>query len=121
MTQDKIAQLLKSADGHRATISQLARKFEISRWYCRTILRKNNIKMYAVKNVPKASEQQRQRQVERMKILRRGALRNIRDCVIIFDDESYFSLENKYSQHFLSSDPKNVDSSVKFIGKTKFL
>uniref|UniRef100_A0A158P527 Tc1-like transposase DDE domain-containing protein n=1 Tax=Tetranychus urticae TaxID=32264 RepID=A0A158P527_TETUR len=93
----EIQKILKLASENGQKPSKIASKFNVSRRNIAYLLKKNNLQFYKKIDSPQSSEGQKERQTERLNILTNGVFRVGAYKHIIYDDESYFPLNNTHN------------------------
>ena len=120
MPKAKVSKL-KAMFDHKDGVSQrqVARKFSISQTYvCKILKNKSEIRYRKKQIIPARSEKQK----AKIKTLCGRLYRKFSQFTWVIDDESYFTLKHSTingNDGFYTSDISQVDSTVKYVTKTK--
>lgn len=115
----KLQEVSKNKIG--ASVRKLANRFKVSRETIRRNLKKLNLRYYKRKIVPRYTEKQLQEIPKKCRLLRRKFLKP--DCVLIMDDEKYFTFSNNNDQTnkgFYTDSLSTTSENVKYSKKSKF-
>lgn len=118
-------QKLKRTIDHKTGMSQrkLASKFEVSVGTINNSLKRLGVSYFKRRRAPKHTEEQAQRQNDRLKILADKVSGDSSSCDIVMDDESYFTLSGAGMPGnfgYYSSDRNRTPNDIRLRDEAKF-